>query len=69
MYAPILQALSKNPRRAVKIVSKNATPLADLTNKERRDIQSGLITISKNWEERISTQVEPDAIYIFVEGE
>lgn len=69
MYSSIIQALNKNPRCAVKIVSKNAIPLADLTNKERRHIQSGLITISKNWEERVSTQVEADAIYIFIEGE
>ena len=69
MYSEILQALSKNPGRAVKIVSKDSTPLADLTNKARRDIKSGLITISKNWEESISTQVEADAVYVFVERE
>ena len=64
MYEPILRALSKNPGRAVKIVSKNSIRLEELTPKQRRDIQSGLITISKNWQEEIDTQVESDAIYV-----
>ena len=51
-YAGILRALSNNPGRAVKVVRKDSIPLADLTNKERRRIQSGLITISKNWLEK-----------------
>ena len=67
-YDEILRALRNNPGRAVKIVSKNSIPLADLTIKERRGIQSGLITISKNWREEVGTQVESDAIYVFVEG-
>ena len=65
MYEPIFRALSKNPGRAVKIVSKNSIRLEELTPKQRRDIQSGLITISKNWQEEIDTQVESDAVYVW----
>ena len=64
----ILRALDNNRGRAVKIVSRNSVPLADLSIKELRGIQSGLITISKNRLEKICTQVESNAVYAFVEG-
>ncbi|MBZ5724220.1 MAG: hypothetical protein LAP87_04420 [Acidobacteriia bacterium] len=68
-YDRILRSLDNNPGRAVKIIRKNRVPLANLTIKERRGIQSGLITISKNRLEKIGTRVESDAVYAFVEAE
>jgi hypothetical protein len=65
----VLQALSKNPSSAVKITRKDSIPLADLTDKGRRGIQSALITISKNRLLRIWTQTEVDAVYAGIEEE
>jgi hypothetical protein len=69
-YVRMLRALADNPERAVKITARNSVRLADLTVEERRKIQSGLITISKNGRvHKLCTQVNSDAVYAFIEEE
>jgi hypothetical protein len=67
-YDRMLRALVDNPEGAVKIISRNSVPLMDLTHRQRRGIQSGLITISKNGRvHNLRTKVEADAVYAYLE--